>query len=201
MVYSQSSHQPINCEQVRQQLAALGYKAGDTVYLRAFYPDSDPRKTKDAGRKAESTKLDQLIKHATTFQAEGRGIYLVVNGGGHKDRDVTQARAIFYEHDNSGNYLRAIGQQFNGDPRQLLEEFAARCNPPLPKRETETVWKSAECDNPSPACKSEGVDNCIRGWYWNNYAKKTSGKAIGHSNNIITHPRFTPPDPAGLREH
>src|SRR4028119_18977 len=370
MVYSQSSPQPIDREQVRQQLATLGYKAGDTVYLRAFYPDSDPRKTKDAGRKAEATKLDHLIKHATTFQAEGRGIYLVVNGGGHKDKDVTQARAIFYEHDsldkslqldlwkdlglpeptlqvdtggksihsywvfdesvvvedwrslqtdllefadadrslknpsrvmrlagawhssgnpsvivrNSGkrytyadlraivlksektepllfqpklhppstvsrceditipvpasvpleeclakssrnllngiseggrneagaklardvigtaNYLRTIGQQFNGDPRQLLEDFAARCNPPLPKREIETVWKSAEGDNPKPACKPEGVENCIRGWYWKNHAEKMGGRAISSSNNVVTHPRFALPNPAELRE-
>ena len=360
MVYSQSSPQPIDREQVRQQLATLGYKAGDTVYLRAFYPDSDPRKTKDAGRKAFATKLDHLIKHATTFQASGRGIYLVVNGGGHKDKDVTQTRAIFYEHDsldkslqldlwkdlglpeptlqvdtggksihsywvfdesvvvedwrelqtdllefadadrslknpsrvmrlagawhssgnqsvivsNSGkrytyadlraivptpektepllfqpklhlpstvsrceditipvpasipleeclakssrkllngiseggrneagaklardligtaNYLRTIGQPFNGDPRQLLEDFGARCNPPLPKRETETVWKSAEGDNPTPACKPEGVENCVRGWYWKNYGEKLGGGAIGGSNNIVTHPRF-----------
>src|SRR4028118_306237 len=370
MVYSQSSPQPIDREQVRQQLATLGYKAGDTVYLRAFYPDSDPRKTKDAGRKAEATKLDHLIKHATTFQAEGRGIYLVVNGGGHKDKDVTQARVIFYEHDsldkslqldlwkdlglpeptlqvdtggksihsywvfdesvvvedwrelqtdllefadadrslknpsrvmrlagawhssgnqsvivrNSGkrytyadlraivlksektepllfqpklhppstvsrceditipvpasvpleeclakssrnllngiseggrneagaklardvigtaNYLRTIGQQFNGDPRQLLEDFAARCNPPLPKREIETVWKSAEGDNPKPACKPEGVENCIRGWYWKNHAEKMGGRAISSSNNVVTHPRFALPNPAELRE-
>ena len=370
MVYSQSSPQPIDREQVRQQLATLGYKAGDTVYLRAFYPDSDPRKTFDAGRKAFATKLDHLIKHATTFQAEGRGIYLVVNGGGHKDKDVTQARAIFYEHDsldkslqldlwkdlglpeptlqvdtggksihsywvfdesvvvedwrelqtdllefadadrslknpsrvmrlagawhssgnqsvivrNSGkrytyadlraivptpektepllfqpklhppstvsrceditipvpasvpleeclakssrnllngiseggrneagaklardvigtaNYLRTIGQQFNGDPRQLLEDFAARCNPPLPKREIETVWKSAEGDNPKPACKPEGVENCIRGWYWKNHAEKMGGRAISSSNNVVTHPRFALPNTEELRE-
>src|SRR4028118_369144 len=121
MVYSQSSPQPIDREQVRQQLATLGYKAGDTVYLRAFYPDSDPRKTKDAGRKAEATKLDHLIKHATTFQAEGRGIYLVVNGGGHKDKDVTQARAIFYEHDSLDKSLQLDLWKDFGLPEPTLQ--------------------------------------------------------------------------------
>ena len=100
MVYSQSFPQQIDREQVRQQLAALGYKVGDTVYLRAFYPSSDPRKAGDAGRKAEATNLDQLIERATEFQTEGRGVYLVVNGGGHTDKDVTETRAVFYEHDN-----------------------------------------------------------------------------------------------------
>ena len=90
----------INREQVRQQLAALGYKKGDRVFLRAFFPSTDSRKNGDAGRKAETTNLDKLIEHAAKFQAEGRGVYLVVNGGGHADKDVTAARAIFYEHDN-----------------------------------------------------------------------------------------------------
>jgi hypothetical protein len=90
----------IDREQVRQQLAALGYKAGDKVFLRAFFPDTDPRKTEDKGRKAEATNLDQLIAQAAKFQADGRGIYFVVNGGGHKNNDVVEGRAIFYEHDN-----------------------------------------------------------------------------------------------------
>jgi hypothetical protein len=94
-----NNHQ-INREYVRQQLAALGYQKGDQVFLRAFFPSTDPRKNGDAGRKAETTTLDQLVEHATRFQAEGRGVYLVVNGGGHTDKDVTETRAIFYEHDN-----------------------------------------------------------------------------------------------------
>jgi KaiC/GvpD/RAD55 family RecA-like ATPase len=95
-----TSPQPIDREQVRQQLATLGYKKGDRVFLRAFFPSTDSRKNGDAGRKAETTNLDQLLEHTTKFQAEGRGVYLVVNGGGHTDKDVTKARAIFYEHDN-----------------------------------------------------------------------------------------------------
>ncbi|MEG5056034.1 MULTISPECIES: AAA family ATPase [unclassified Microcoleus] len=361
MVYSQSFPQQIDREQVRQQLAALGYKAGDTVYLRAFYPSSDPRKAGDAGRKAEATNLDQLIERATEFQTEGRGVYLVVNGGGHTDKDVTETRAVFYEHDNldkaaqidlwkdlglpeptlqidtggksihsywvfdefvavekwrllqtelleeadadrslknpsrvmrlagarhssgnqslivsnsgmrytyedlraivptpekpeptlfrdqstvkplaagdipdtyediavpvpasvpleeclakssrellygiseggrneagaklardligTANYLRAIGQAFNGDPQQMLEDFAARCNPPLPKHEAETIWKSALQGSPTPACKPDGVKNCIKGWYWNNHIK-TSRRFVDRQTDKPTH--------------
>lgn len=121
MVYSQSSPQPIDREQVRQQLAALGYKAGDRVFLRAFYPDTDPRKPTDKGRKAEATNLDQLIKHAATFQNEGRGIYFVVNGGGHKNEDVTEARAIFYEHDNLDKSLQLDLWKGLGLPEPTLQ--------------------------------------------------------------------------------
>ena len=97
---TQTLSQQIDCEQVRSQLAALDYKRDDQVFLRAFYPDTDPRKAEDKGRKAEATNLDQVITHATRFQAEGRGVYLVVNGGGHTNKDVVEGRAIFYEHDN-----------------------------------------------------------------------------------------------------
>ena len=90
----------IDREQVRQQLAALGYKGGDRVFLRAFFPDTDPRKKDDPGRKAEAINLDQLIEQAARYQAQGRGIYFVINGGGHKNEDVAEGRAIFYEHDN-----------------------------------------------------------------------------------------------------
>ena len=34
------------------------------------------------------------------MQAEGRGCYFVVNGGGHSDKDIKQGRALFFEHDN-----------------------------------------------------------------------------------------------------
>jgi AAA domain len=361
MVYSQSFPQQIDREQAQQQLKALGYKAGDRVYLRAFYPSSDPRKAGDAGRKAEATNLDQLIERATEFQTEGRGVYLVVNGGGHTDKDVTETRAVFYEHDNldkaaqidlwkdlglpeptlqidtggksihsywvfdefvavenwrslqtellefadadrslknpsrvmrlagarhssgnqsliasnsgkryiydelraivptkelpepslfqasstvkplaaddipdtyediavpvpasvpleeclakrsrellggiseggrneagaklardligTANYLRAIGQAFDGDPQQMLEDFAARCNPPLPKHEAETIWKSALQGSPTPACKPDGVKNCIKGWYWNNHIK-TSRRFVDRQTDKPTH--------------
>jgi hypothetical protein len=87
-------------EQIAQHLAALGYKNGDIVYLRSFYPSDDPRKAEDKGRKAVAKNLNQLIQLATQFQAEGRGVYFVVNGGGHLDENVSSCRALFYEHDN-----------------------------------------------------------------------------------------------------
>ncbi|NJL81396.1 MAG: hypothetical protein HC836_36280 [Richelia sp. RM2_1_2] len=91
----------IDLEQVFQHLAALGYsEKGDTVYVRAFYPSDDPRKNDDKGRKAQSHNFNQLIEVANQYQMSGRGVYIVVNGGGHSDKNVSTCRAIFYEHDN-----------------------------------------------------------------------------------------------------
>ena len=80
----------------QRQLALLGHNINKPVYLRFFYPSDDPRKDGDAGRKADQVNWNQI----ENYQKEGRGAYFVVNGGGHKNDDVTQGRAIFVEHDD-----------------------------------------------------------------------------------------------------
>lgn len=86
--------------QIAKQLELLGYKLGEKVFLRAFYPSNDPRKGDDLGRKTNHTILEDIANTAEVFQKDGRGIYLVVNGGGQTDKEVETCRAIFYEHDN-----------------------------------------------------------------------------------------------------
>ena len=82
--------------QARRQLELLGYQWGDKVFVRFFYPKNDPRKGSDKGRKGDRFNPQQIEAH----QRAGRGVYFVINGGGHKDEDVTVGRAIFYEHDH-----------------------------------------------------------------------------------------------------
>lgn len=100
------THLFVDHDQIAQHLAALGYKAGDTIYLRSFYKGDDPRKQDDKGRSASVDNLEQLIKTVTDWQSDGRGVYFVVNGGGQADKDVTSCRAIFYEHDNLDKELQ-----------------------------------------------------------------------------------------------
>ncbi|MBD2305569.1 DUF3987 domain-containing protein [Chroococcidiopsis sp. FACHB-1243] len=354
-------------QQVVAQLETLGYKQGDAVYVRAFLPKEDHRYAPNTGRKANRLNWEQV----EGWQAQGYGVYIVVNGGGHKDEDVKSCRAIFCEFDDrpiedqinfwqdlglpepsmqiatrksvhsywvfdepiaverwrelqtallaytgsdpalknpsrvmrlagayhikpgcdplrcdiihsgdkrygyqelraaipvpktlleippvslrsrsftseggkryddisipipatvplevclakesralleagvaegernaqgaklardligTANYLRSIGQSFDGDPRLLLEDYANRCFPPLPSREVETVWKSAEKDNPTPSCTPEGVNTCIRAWYWKHHVKPqqestqknhnyAAGRGFGNTNN------------------
>ena len=80
----------------------------------------------------------------------------------------------------TANYLQTIGQDFDGDTRQLLDDYASRCTPPLPAGEVEAIWKSASKSSPEPSCKPEGVEACIRGWYWNNYVNSSQRS---HSNS------------------
>ncbi len=81
-----------------QHLEYLGYKPGDNIYLRFFYHSSDPRKNNDGGRKLSELNWEQIEK----YQADGRGVYVVVNGasGGHTDADVKNCCAIFCEWDD-----------------------------------------------------------------------------------------------------
>ncbi|MEG4302368.1 virulence-associated E family protein [Microcoleus sp. D3_18a_C4] len=88
----------IDRELATQHLSYLGYKPGDSVYLRFFYHSSDPRKKDDSGRKLSKLNWEQI----ESYQSDGRGVYVVVNGanGGHTDADIKQCCAIFCEWDD-----------------------------------------------------------------------------------------------------
>ncbi|MFQ4145541.1 DUF3987 domain-containing protein [Chlorogloeopsis sp. ULAP02] len=90
-----------------------------------------------------------------------------VNEGGRNTNGAKLARDLI----GSANYLTNIGQQFDGDPQLLLQDYASRCNPPLPAKEVDAIWKSAEKDHPKPSCTPLCVETCIRAWYWNTYIK------------------------------
>ena len=112
----------------QRQLALLGHSINKPVYLRFFYPSDDPRKDGDAGRKADRIDWNQIEK----YQKEGRGAYFVVNGGGHKNNDVTQGHAVFIEHDDlpkedQVNLWKTLGlpePTFQVDVRFVLSEMA-----------------------------------------------------------------------------
>jgi hypothetical protein len=79
-----------------QQLELLGYKDGDAVFYRAIKKNSD-----------DTTELRKIKGVFPTIPLElgklstgGFNLYFVVNGGGDKDIDVTECKAVFYEHDD-----------------------------------------------------------------------------------------------------
>jgi hypothetical protein len=73
----------------------------------------------------------------------------------------------------TANYLQNIGQKFDGNPWQLFLKYCYCCPTGNGWGEGEwtNIWKSATTDRPTPSCKEDGVNNCIRAWYWNNYLK------------------------------
>ena len=86
-----------------KQLAALGYEDEAKVCLRAFLPDRGT----DGGRKSEFVLPYLPVSEISAWQDEGRGIYFVVNPGGHKDSEISVGRAIFFEHDNLSKEVSA----------------------------------------------------------------------------------------------
>jgi hypothetical protein len=110
----------IDREQAQKQLELLGYKPEDNVYLTAFFPKGDPRtkgENRDKGRKANRLNYAEV----EAWQAQGRGVYLIVNGYGHAKDDVKNCRAIFYEHDDLEKRLQLNLWQSLGLPEPTVQ--------------------------------------------------------------------------------
>jgi phage/plasmid-associated DNA primase len=116
----QPSGNAIDRDQTLKHLELLRYQDGDTVYLRAI-----PSEAAEAmGTKARNiTATYQTLPWVTleSLQSKGCGLYVVVNGGGHKDENVTQCRAIFYEHDDLPLDLQMALWQTLGLPAPTLQ--------------------------------------------------------------------------------
>jgi phage/plasmid-associated DNA primase len=84
----------LDFDDTRRFLHALNKPAG-TLRLRAFLPSGHPLKAEDKGRKGPPNRGD-----IERWQAEGRGIYAVINDGGDTDKEITHCRAFFCEWDD-----------------------------------------------------------------------------------------------------
>ncbi|MDF5723001.1 MAG: DUF3987 domain-containing protein [Rhizonema sp. PD37] len=102
-----------------------------------------------------------LSKESRTLLSYG------VNEGGRNTNGAKLARDLI----GTANYLVTIGQRFDGEPQQLLQDYASRCTPPLSAKEVNAIYSSAEKDRPGPSCTSRGVETCIKAWYWNTQVK------------------------------
>jgi hypothetical protein len=85
---------PIDFNAARQFIKILR-KPPKAARLRAFFPSGHPFKSGDAGRKGAPSR--QIVEE---WQAEGRGVYLVINTGGDTDSEINSCHAIFCEWDD-----------------------------------------------------------------------------------------------------
>lgn len=123
---------------------------------------------------------------------------LIDSGVGEGSRNTNGAK-LARDLIGTAEHLQSIGQRFDSDPRQLLDDYASRCTPPLPTKEVDTIWKSAEKDRPGPSCKPEGVEARIKSWYWNHHVKPnqpTGGRGFGPPRSEAT--TSAPPTPLPL---
>lgn len=77
---------------------ALGYTHKDTIYFRTF----DDKKKGQPGhnKQVPFDYVESIMKELHHENQEGRGVYFIVNGGGHKDDDVKDAKALFIDFDD-----------------------------------------------------------------------------------------------------
>jgi phage/plasmid-associated DNA primase len=105
----------IDFDEARRFIALLGKPAG-TIRLRAFLHRLHPDKPNDKGRKGGARK--PLIKQ---WQAEGRGVYVVINDGGDTNAEITACRAFFAEWDDRPREWQLTAWQELGLPEPTFQ--------------------------------------------------------------------------------
>lgn len=78
---------------------AFGYHDQDSLFLRAF-KDKDKGEDKGIKDQVKTSLFDHKIRDLKNWNEHDRGIFFVVNGGGHSDKDVRDARAQFIDFDD-----------------------------------------------------------------------------------------------------
>lgn len=100
---------------IRDFLKVIGKPTG-TSRLRAFYPAGHPAKGDDSGRKAPPSR--SVVEK---WQAEGRGVYVVINDGGDTDAEITGCRAFFCEWDDRPKAWQLTAWQELGLPEPTIQ--------------------------------------------------------------------------------
>jgi len=88
---------PINV--LPEQFLSCFFEPGDTVCLRVF----DDRKTgafQGAKLECEAGKFPKIVETLQKHNAENRGVFFVINTGGHSDAEITRINAQFTEMDD-----------------------------------------------------------------------------------------------------
>lgn len=119
-------YQPLNISP--KEFLQPFFDTGETVCLRVF----DDRKTgayKGAKLECEAGKIDSLMDTLKKHNAKNRGIYFVINYGGHEDAEISRINAQFVECDS----------------RTLEEQAAAIDAFPLPPSLIVKTRKSLHC--------------------------------------------------------
>jgi uncharacterized protein (DUF927 family) len=98
--------------------------------------------------------LENCLAHSNRDLLRG------VGEGGRNDSGATLARDLI----GTANYLDSIGTLHIGDARSLFDDFCSRCNPNLDDVEAQTIWDSAEGDNPEPSCPPDAIANIVNAW-------------------------------------
>jgi hypothetical protein len=81
--------------------------------------------------------------------------------------------------------LNALGIRHSDNGYQLLEEFCRRCNPPLPDRVIQRLWRQAQKSNPKASLTDEQLLKRVSYWQWTQLPPAEKGERYTPSRQNI----------------
>ncbi|MFM7447651.1 MAG: DUF3987 domain-containing protein [Leptolyngbyaceae cyanobacterium] len=106
--------------------------------------------------------IDQAFPLEICLSKNSRELLVGVTQGNRDNAGAKLTRDLL----GTVRYLESIGQPYEGNPRHHLDEFCARCTPPLSQKDSDRLWKSALKDNPGSSLSPDQIESCIKGWLW-----------------------------------
>lgn len=181
-------------EQLRGVIPTQHPSAPDLVPIQQITPKNSFSISASTNLRCEDIQvpIPESVPIYNCLSKESRAL---IEFGASADRNINGAK-LARDLVGTANYLQSIGQLFEGEPLQLFLDYCHRClsGNGWNENEWQAIWKSALRDNPSPSCKAEGVEICIKAWYWNNYLKhnqlgcdRNTASSL-NSSNILTLP-------------
>jgi len=172
-------------------------KSGEAVGVAQIIRKSDKKYTLEELRRIipEKSAVTNYQLPITNYQSSDIPLYqclsktdrdLIDHGsgeGGRNDSGAKLARNLI----GTANRLQHLGHRYEGDPRQLFDDYCSHCSPPLDTREADIIWKSASNDNPTATLTDDAIKNCVKAW------QKTQGVKNHQTqspikNNVVPHP-------------
>jgi hypothetical protein len=106
----------------------------------------------------------------------------VPEGSGHNDAALRVALELV----GVERYLQQIGQPYDSNADDLFRDFLVASSVNENRRSLERLEWAHKKNYIEPSCKPEGVNNCIRGWYWTNVLRQPGAILKQGNLNLIT---------------
>lgn len=150
-----AGEEPILCELIQDDGLVYSYQE-----LRAIVPKKDNHQDSRQTRQTTTSYIDAIPLEKCLTKDDRSSIQSGSVEGNRNNTGAKLARNLI----GTAKYLDWMRIQYHGDARLLFDDFCSRCSPPLPNREAETIWKSAQREDPTPSLAPEIITNCIKAW-------------------------------------
>ncbi|MBO6754397.1 MAG: hypothetical protein JJ903_15120 [Spongiibacter sp.] len=105
----------VNLDMAREFLAELS--PYDDFHFRALHPQG----SKTAKPYNISGTAEECLPRLEALNQKGYGIFVVVNGGGHKSEDITEVRALFADYDDTSRDAFELAKACPFDPTYIVQ--------------------------------------------------------------------------------